>query len=220
MHGAETPALLANFREKTRFPARLVSVLSSRCPRVKPDEVHVTTLNAMATEFIPARDRMYLEVKAKLESDCPMNYRRNDLSVVTDAEDSTGPFGNGKRIGEAKKPGPVNTKNTRIGSWNVWGIAESKDGEINAKRRDLQHVLDESERRGERLDLLFVQETWLSGDDDLEIEGYHWLGRNRTKIDPDAPHDSGGSGVLVHDSIKHRVSILSKPTYGETEGVM
>ena len=84
----------------------------------------------------------------------------------------------------------------------------------------MQRVLDESEKKGERLDLLFVQETWFSGDDDLEIEGYCWIGRNRTKVDPDAPHDSGGSGVLVHESIKHRVSILSKPTYGETEGVI
>ena len=91
--------------------------------------------------------------------------------------------------------------------------------ETNAKRHDLQRVLDESEKKGERLDLLFVQETWFSGDDDLEIEGYCWFGRNRTKVDPDAPHDSGGSGVLVHDSIKHHVSILSKPTYGQTEGV-
>ena len=49
---------------------------------------------------------------------------------------------------------------------------------------------------------------------------YCWFGRNHTKANPNAPHPSGGSGVLVHESIKHRVSILSKPTYGDTEGVI
>ena len=67
---------------------------------------------------------------------------------------------------------------------------------------------------------LQFQETWFAGNDELEIDGYKWIGRNRTKVDPDAPRNSGGSGVLVHESISHLVSIIKKPTYGGTEGVI
>ena len=108
----------------------------------------------------------------------------------------------------------------RIGTWNVWGIADSKDGDTNAKRKELQNFMDENEKKGQRYELMFIQETWFAGNDELEIDGYKWIGRNRTKVDPDAPRNSGGSGVLVHESISHLVSIIKKPTYGGTEGVI
>ena len=140
----------------------LVSVLSSNCLRLKPDGVPKVALNAMATEFAPARNRADLEVKAKLKNDHILNHRRNGISDESGARDSADPFGSGVRTGEAKKPGPANL---RIGTWNIYGIAEGKDGEINAKQNDLQRVLAESEKKGERFDLLFVQETWFPGDE-------------------------------------------------------
>ena len=46
----------------------------------------------------------------------------------------------------------------RIGTWNVWGIADSKDGDTNAKRKELQNFMDENEKKGQRYELLFIQE--------------------------------------------------------------
>ena len=105
-------------------------------------------------------------------------------------------------------------------SWNVYGIADSKSGAINSKRRELEEFLSPSSRQPDPARLVFVQETWLQDDDTLDIPGYVWHGRNRTKIVPGCQRGSGGIGVLVHDSIAPFARVVSTPSYGGTEGVM
>ena len=104
-----------------------------------------------------------------------------------------------------------------VGTWNVHGIADSVSGEIDHKRHELSRWIDSCSRRPS---LLFVQETWLHADDTLDIDGYTWLGRNRTKISTDPARGSGGVGLLVHDSIAARTRIISEPGYGGSEGVL
>ena len=114
-------------------------------------------------------------------------------------------------------PRGVGGANVTFGTWNIHGIADSDDGEINHKRLELSQWIDACTNRPS---LLFVQETWLQADDTLDIDNYTWLGRNRTNISAGSPRGSGGVGLLVHDSIAARTRVISEPSYGGSEGVL
>ena len=45
-----------------------------------------------------------------------------------------------------------------------------------------QKFLEKAGSRGEHVHGIAYQETWLMDDDELEIAGYRWFGRNRTRI--------------------------------------
>ena len=69
-----------------------------------------------------------------------------------------------------------------------------------------------------------LQETWLRGDDGIEVDGYVWYGRNRSvaRTDPDAPRGSAGVGWLVAEEIvAHALKVtVEKPTFGKCEGLI
>ena len=115
---------------------------------------------------------------------------------------------------------PMGDMRTRFVTWNVNGIADSSDGSMNSKRMELEQYITTLTNNHGVIHLIFLQETWLQCDDGIDMPNYEWLGRNRTKVDPDAQRGSGGIGVLVHTSIAPRVSVISRPTHGGSEGVM
>ena len=113
--------------------------------------------------------------------------------------------------------GPGSARGLTFISWNVYGLADSSNGAINSKRRELERFL---RQQASRVHLVLLQETWLQCDDEIHIPGYTWFGRNRANVDPGCPRGNGGVGVLVHDSIAPLARVISEPTYGGTEGVM
>lgn len=67
------------------------------------------------------------------------------------------------------------------------------------------------------------QETWFQDDDELEIEGFTWFGRNRSteRTAEDAPHGSAGVGWLIWNGLLKGAKVKSmRPTYGECEGLL
>ena len=108
--------------------------------------------------------------------------------------------------------------------WNVHGIADTEEGESNLKLDEIQAFLCECASRGEKVAAIALQETWLRGDDGIEVDGYVWYGRNRSdaRTDPDAPRGSAGVGWLVAEEIvAHALKVtVEKPTFGKCEGLI
>ena len=106
-------------------------------------------------------------------------------------------------------------------SWNIHGIADTEEGESSVKLDDLRCFVDECIQRGEKIAAIALQETWLLDDDEIEVDGYTWYGRNRSRarMEPDAPRGSAGVGWLVADEILARAKVtVERPTYGDCEG--
>ena len=102
---------------------------------------------------------------------------RQYIRILSDTERLVGPCFSCTVDGDGPPHGP--DPRVTIGTWNVHGIADSDSGEIDYKRRELSHWIDSCSPRPT---LLFLQETWLLADDAIHIDGYTWLGRNRTKL--------------------------------------
>ena len=58
------------------------------------------------------------------------------------------------------------------------------------------------------LDIYCICETHLREPGVLEVGGYTWFGNNRTRLARNAPHGSGGVGVLIKNSILAHFSVL------------
>ena len=56
-------------------------------------------------------------------------------------------------------------------------------------------------------DVISICETHLAGSDTIQLEGYSWLGFNRTDIHRNAPKASGGVGILVKQCISENFNI-------------
>ena len=85
-------------------------------------------------------------------------------------------------------------------SWNVWGLSSGEEGDTVHSNRlaELKCVLKEADSRGERVHALGIQETHLLDDDKIEVEGYRWFGRNRSRSRrKEGTKPSGGVGLLV-----------------------
>ena len=61
------------------------------------------------------------------------------------------------------------------------------------------------------LDLVCIGETFLTGTQGLNIEGYEWFGNNRRYISKRAFRGSGGVGILIRQSIlaKYEIATIS-----------
>ena len=112
---------------------------------------------------------------------------------------------------------------TLLLSWNANGVADAEDGSSTVKRDEIVAFLREADARGEHVGGIAFQETWLLGDDALDIEGYEWYGRNRSEArsTPDAPHGSAGVGwLLCKELVKNGNVKVTRPTYGDCEGLV
>ena len=53
-------------------------------------------------------------------------------------------------------------------------------------------------------DVVAVVESWLTGEDEVVMEGYRWIGHSRRRLHKNAVRGSGGVGVLdKEDLLKH-----------------
>ena len=82
------------------------------------------------------------------------------------------------------------------------------------------HALDSNFRcrviKSLELDLIGVSETFLRGNNELQLDGYTWLGNNRRALSKRAIRGSGGVGLFIRDSLflKYSVSILDSKSDG------
>jgi len=84
----------------------------------------------------------------------------------------------------------------RCGVWNMRGFVRNDHCRLREK------VIIASD-----LDLLCVCETFLRGNDGINIPGYRWFGNNRLNISKRAVRGSGGVGILIKDSLFNKYSI-------------
>lgn len=77
-----------------------------------------------------------------------------------------------------------------MGSWNVRGWSLDPSQQL---RSNVVKALE--------LDIVCVCETFLIGEQELDIEGYIWVGNNRKVISKRACRGSGGVGILVRACI-------------------
>jgi hypothetical protein len=108
-------------------------------------------------------------------------------------------------------------------SWNANGIAEAECGASTLKKDEITALLREADARGEHIGGIAFQETWLQGNDGLDINGYVWYGRNRSeaRTEPEAKRGSGGVGWLLCSKLLKNADVdVSRNTYGECEGLI
>ena len=58
-------------------------------------------------------------------------------------------------------------------------------------------------------DVLCLQETHLDIGRTIEVDGYYWIGHNRTQRHVRAKKASGGVGILIKDSVLHQFKICN-----------
>ena len=110
---------------------------------------------------------------------------------------------------------------------NVEGLTESEfDGPqtgptVTSSLRLLRDFLKGATERGEHVSAMALQEHWMRDGDELDIEGYEWFGRNRTRLDPNAKRGSAGVGWLVSKRMLRNAKCdVTRPTYGGCEGLI
>ena len=83
--------------------------------------------------------------------------------------------------------------------WNVGGWSK-KDGGGWDKMKE---ALDMRARVVDfyRPDIMAVVETWLRGEEVIEVDGYRWFGRNRKGLHWKAVRGSGGVGLLIREEV-------------------
>ena len=80
---------------------------------------------------------------------------------------------------------PYSSPGTRTGS-----IAEAECGASTLKKDEITAQLREADARGEHIGGIAFQETWLQGNDALDISGYVWYGSlRRTRKEPERGPD-------------------------------
>ncbi len=67
-----------------------------------------------------------------------------------------------------------------------------------------------------KLDILCLSETFLCGDNSIDVNGYKYYGNNRSKTHKKAKRGSGGVGILVKDTLvnEYDIEILDKSREG------
>ena len=58
-----------------------------------------------------------------------------------------------------------------------------------------------------RPDVIAVVETWLRGEEVIEVDGYRWVGRNRRGLHRKAVRGSGGVGLLIKEEVLESYTI-------------
>ena len=76
----------------------------------------------------------------------------------------------------------------------------------------------ESVIRALDLDILCLCETFLVGDEGINIEGFRWIGNNRKILSHRALRGSGGVGILIRNSLADDYSISVLDT--DAEGIL
>ena len=76
----------------------------------------------------------------------------------------------------------------------------------------------ESVIRALDLDIICVCETFLIGDECINIEGFQWIGNNRKILSRQALRGSGGVGILIRDSLADNYSVSVLDT--DAEGIL
>jgi len=96
-----------------------------------------------------------------------------------------------------------------------------EQGESNLKLDELRRFLRDCASGGEKIAALALQETWLQDKDVIEVDGYRWYGRNRTRTEPDAPRGSGGvSWLVIEEAVARAKVVVETPTFGDCEGLI
>ena len=82
--------------------------------------------------------------------------------------------------------------------WNVCGWGKNRCG--------VQQMMKFHDMKAEvlgfyRPDVMALVETWLKGDEVIDIERYLWFGRNRNSLHRKGVRGSGGIGCLLHKEV-------------------
>ena len=83
--------------------------------------------------------------------------------------------------------------------WNVGGWSKKDGGGWDKMKEPLDmraRVVDIY-----RPDIMAVAETWLRGEEVIEVDGYRWFGRNRKGLHWKAVRGSGGVGLLIREEV-------------------
>ena len=67
-----------------------------------------------------------------------------------------------------------------------------------------------------RPDVIAVVETWLRGEEMIEVDGYRWVGWNRRGLHRKAVRGSGGVGLLIKEEVleSYTIEILESDVEG------
>ena len=89
--------------------------------------------------------------------------------------------------------------------WNVGGWGKKDGSDWNR----MEDVLDMRAKVVDiyRPDVIAVVETWLRGEEVIEVDGYRWVGRNRRGLHRKAVRGSGGVGLLIKEEVLESYTI-------------
>ena len=89
--------------------------------------------------------------------------------------------------------------------WNVGGWGKKDGSDWNR----MEDVLDMRAKVVDlyRPDIIAVVETWLRGEEVIEVDGYRWVGRNRRGLHRKAVRGSGGVGLLIKEEVLESYTI-------------
>ena len=115
-----------------------------------------------------------------------------------------------------EEEGAAWNKRLKMCFWNVCGWSGMNGGQ-------LVRTVQEQDMRAQvisyyRPDVLALAETWLKGNEVINVQGYKFFGHNRKQLNKKARRGSGGVGVLIRDDIlnEHTVEVIDS----EVEDVM
>ena len=112
------------------------------------------------------------------------------------------PPGGNRRVWDP--PQPLNNNSLKIVHWNVNGW--TRDNELIRTR-----ILDKI-----NADIIYINETFLTDQSTIFIDGYTWYGHNRPTKHVNARRGSGGVGPFVRNELFNhfKVEIIDKSTNG------
>ena len=89
--------------------------------------------------------------------------------------------------------------------WNVGGWGKKDGSDWNR----MEDVLDMRAKVVDlyRADVIAVVETWMRGEEVIEVDGYRWVGRNRKGLHRKAVRGSGSVGLLIKEEVLERYTI-------------
>ena len=94
-------------------------------------------------------------------------------------------------------------KRLRVATWNFSGLCSDR------KQKEVGELLAKH-----NLDVVAGQESWEKEESRIEVEGYKWFGKPRSK--QNSPRGEGGVGFLVRECLANEVEFINSVKYEES----
>ena len=91
----------------------------------------------------------------------------------------------------------------RVATWNFSGLCSDR------KQKEVGELLAKH-----NLDVVAGQESWEKEESRIEVEGYKWFGKPRSK--QNSPRGEGGVGFLVCECLANEVEFINSVKYEES----